>query len=109
MTMLAAGDPGTCYLLHFNQRIGNPDNPKAQAQHYIGWTSDLAARVASHTAQTRPLPGCGTVARIVAHVQRQGIGFRVARTWPGDRTLERQLKRRRNAPRLCPICNPPKE
>jgi hypothetical protein len=109
MTMLAPGDPGTVYLLHFEAKIGNSANPKAMAQHYIGWTSDLPARVASHTAQTRPMPGNGTVARIVAHVQREGIGFTVARTWPGDRGLERRLKRRRNAPRLCPFCNPPKE
>jgi hypothetical protein len=34
-----------------------------------------------------------------------GIGFEVARTWDGDRRLERRLKNQRNAPaRLCPIC-----
>jgi hypothetical protein len=97
--------PGTVYLLCFNEPIGNPENPKGQARHYLGWTSDLPTRVASHTANTRPMPGNGTVARIVAHVQRSGIGFRVARTWVGDRHLERRLKNRRNAPRLCPLCN----
>jgi hypothetical protein len=96
--------PGTVYLLHFNRPIGNPDNPKGQARHYLGWTSDLPARVASHTSGVTPMPGCGTVARIVAHVQREGIGFRLARTWVGNRALERQLKNRRNAPRLCPFC-----
>jgi hypothetical protein len=33
-----------------------------------------------------------------------GIGFVLARTWQGDRFLERTLKRRRMAPRYCPIC-----
>jgi hypothetical protein len=33
-----------------------------------------------------------------------GIGFVLARTWTGDRFLERTLKRRRMAPRYCPIC-----
>jgi hypothetical protein len=96
--------PGTVYLLHFEQPIGNPDKAKGQARHYLGWTSDLPARVASHTSRTRPMPGCGTVAKIVAYVQREGIGFRVARTWVGGRGLERRLKNRRNAPRLCPLC-----
>jgi putative endonuclease len=103
---MTVGDPteGTVYLLHFNQPIGNPDNPRAQAQHYVGWTSDLAERVASHTAHTRPQPGNGTIARIVAHVQANGVGFVVAQTWPGGRWLERRIKNRKNAPRLCPIC-----
>jgi hypothetical protein len=34
-----------------------------------------------------------------------GIGFQLVRTWEGDRTLERTLKNRHNAPaRLCPLC-----
>jgi hypothetical protein len=37
-------------------------------------------------------------------VRGAGIGFEVARTWDGDRRLERRLKNQRNAPaRLCPI------
>jgi len=38
----------------------------------------------------------------VAH--ERGIGFVVAATWPGSRSFERQIKRRKNAPRYCPIC-----
>ena len=34
----------------------------------------------------------------------QGIRFRVARLWHGDRGLERRLKDRKDAPQLCPIC-----
>jgi hypothetical protein len=39
-------------------------------------------------------------------VCERGIPFFVARTWPGGRRLERQLKRRKNSPRLCPACVP---
>lgn len=38
-----------------------------------------------------------------------GIGFVVARTWEGDRTFERKLKRRKDAPKLCPICREERE
>ena len=55
-----------------------------------------ANRIADHTA--------GNGAAIVRAVQAQGIGFVVAATWPGSRTLERQLKNRKCAPRYCPIC-----
>jgi hypothetical protein len=37
---------------------------------------------------------------------QRGIGFEVVRTWPGGRELERRLKDRHDAPRLCPVCNP---
>jgi hypothetical protein len=67
------------------------------AQHYLG--ADLSGQRIS--VQTL---GGTDAARIVAHVQRQGIGFVVARTWPGSRALERQLKHRKNASKLCPIC-----
>ena len=36
----------------------------------------------------------------------RGIPFDVVRTWPGGRDVERQKKRQRNAPRLCPVCSP---
>ena len=86
---------GTVYLLHFLEPIGNPANPRAMAQHYIGL--DLTGRrIEVQTA--------GQGAAIVRHVQAQGIGFLVAATWPGTRTLERQLKNRKHASRFCPIC-----
>jgi hypothetical protein len=90
--------PGTVYLLHFNQRIGNPDNPRAGAQHYYGWALVLADRITCHTL------GNGNSAKIIQYVQRQGIGFQIVRTWAGDRLLERALKRRKNAPQVCPVC-----
>jgi putative endonuclease len=87
---------GTVYLLHFLEPIGNPANPHAMAQHYIGWAQEAAERIAIHTA--------GAGAAIVRHVQARGIGFVVAATWPGTRVLERQLKNRKHASRFCPVC-----
>ena len=80
---------GIVYLLHFTQ-------PYKHARHYMGWTSDLPARLATHTQ--------GRGARLVEVIIDAGIGFTLARTWEGDRSLERALKRRRMAPRYCPIC-----
>ena len=81
------------YLLHF-------DRPYRHARHYLGWTKDkatLARRVEHHRN--------GSGARLTAVVSAAGIGFTVARTWDkGDRTEERKLKNRKNAPRLCPVC-----
>jgi hypothetical protein len=87
---------GTVYLLHFLEPIGNPTNPHAMAQHYIGWALEAAERIATQTA--------GAGAAIVRYVQAQGIGFVVAATWPGTRALERQLKNRKHASRFCPVC-----
>jgi hypothetical protein len=39
-------------------------------------------------------------------VKAAGGSFRLARTFPGSRTRERELKDRHEAPRLCPICTP---
>jgi len=80
--------PGTIYLLHFTQ-------PYRHAKHYMG-KPDLPARLAAHTE--------GRGARLVEVIIDAGIGFTLARTWEGDRFLERTLKRRRMAPRYCPIC-----
>ena len=81
---------GTIYLLHFNQ-------PLAHAKHYIGWASDLDARLAVHAA--------GNGARILEVAAARGITWRLARTWCGNRRRERQLKSR-GATRRCPVCRP---
>lgn len=96
--MQADPGPGTVYLLHFTERIGNPDNPHGQAQHYYGWAAVLMDRITTHTL------GNGRSAKIIRYIQAQGIGFQIAQTWAGDRTLERRLKRRKDAPRVCPVC-----
>ena len=84
---------GTIYLLHF-------DRPFKHAGHYLGWTSNLDARLGHHLN--------GTGANLLKHVKAAGIGWVVARTWTGDRNRERQLKNQGSRARLCPICNPPK-
>ena len=60
--------------------------------------SDLTARVIEH--QT------GRGARLIEAVIRSGGSFALARTWPDtDRTFERRLHRRKESPRLCPLCS----
>ena len=81
----------TVYLLHFETKL-------AHAQHYLGSTDNLENRLACHRK--------GNGARLMAVVTALGITWRLARTWPGDRALERRLKRRKEGRRLCPICNP---
>jgi predicted GIY-YIG superfamily endonuclease len=81
---------GTVYLFHFDQRYEH-------AGHYTGWAEDLDHRVAEHLA--------GRGARLIEVISQAGIGFRLARTWPGvTRARERQLKRQGGASRYCPIC-----
>jgi hypothetical protein len=87
----------TCYLLHFERPIGNPDNPLGQAQHYYGSTSDLAAELVVHARTT-------SHAAIMREVNRQGIPWVLARTWPGSRGRERRLKDMGGARRHCPEC-----
>jgi anti-sigma regulatory factor (Ser/Thr protein kinase)/predicted GIY-YIG superfamily endonuclease len=81
--------PGTVYLLHLNQ-------PYKHARHYLGWAADLDARLAQHAA--------GSGARLLQVVRQAGIGWELARTWPGDRYRERQLKKQGGRSRMCPVC-----
>jgi predicted GIY-YIG superfamily endonuclease len=83
---------GTVYLLHL-------DRPFGHARHYTGWAAagNLAARLAHHQA--------GSGANLLRHVAKAGISWSLARTWPGDRHRERQLKAR-GASRRCPVCHP---
>ena len=87
------------YLLHFDRALGDPDNPRGQAQHYIGWCAgDVGNRLAEHRA--------GRGAAITAYLVDQGIGWQLVRLWVGNGHLEQRIKRRHDAPQLCPICNP---
>jgi len=86
----------TVYLIHFEHPLGDVGNPHGQAQHYIGFTDDLGARLDAHRK--------GNGSKLMAAVSRAGIGWTLARTWAGGRDLERQLKRRKKARCLCPIC-----
>jgi hypothetical protein len=87
---------GVVYLLHFDQPIGDPTNPRGYASHYTGWTLDLPARLVDHAA--------GRGARLMQVVGELGIGWQLARIWIGTRTRERSLKRSGGAARRCPVC-----
>ncbi|MFA4972985.1 MAG: GIY-YIG nuclease family protein [bacterium] len=89
---------GKCvYMIHFDRPVGDVSNPHGSAQHYIGYTTDLEARMKEHRA--------GNGSKLMAAVSAQGIAWRVVVVWPGaGRDWERQLKRRKDTPRWCPIC-----
>jgi predicted GIY-YIG superfamily endonuclease len=78
------------YLIHFERSFRH-------CRHYLGSAVDLDARLRHHRA--------GTGSRLLRAVVAAGIKFEVVRTWDGGRQLERKLKNRKNAPRLCPICS----
>jgi len=77
------------YLIHF-------ETSYKRARHYIGYTSDLEARIEHHRN--------GSGAKLLDVVNKAGIKWDVVRTWEGDRKLERKLKNRKNASQLCPVC-----
>lgn len=90
---------GTVYLIHFDKAIGNPDNPRGQARHYLGYSSrPVTKRLREHEL------GRAGAARIMQVVQVLGVHWRLARTWEGTFATERKLKDYHNNPRLCPIC-----
>jgi predicted GIY-YIG superfamily endonuclease len=78
-----------CYLLHF-------DRPIYGAQHYLGWATNVARRVAIHNR--------GRGARLVAQALAAGIRVDLVRVWPDvDKARERALKR--IGPKTyCPKC-----
>jgi predicted GIY-YIG superfamily endonuclease len=80
---------GTIYLIHFS-------TPYKHAAHYMGWAEDLESRLADHHA--------GRGARLMAVIKAAGIGWKLTRTWKGDRYRERQLKNQGSSKRHCPEC-----
>ncbi len=88
----------TVYLLHFERPIGNPANPRGQAQHYLGFTDNLEQRIEQHRKGW-------SGSAIVRAFHDQGIPFVVARTWDAGRDQERYFKQHgKHASRLCPVC-----
>lgn len=82
------------YLLHF-------DPPFKQARHYLGYTQNFERRRSEHEQ--------GRGAALVKAALRAGSRVILVRTWEGtehDRHFERRLKRGKNSPKLCHICNP---
>lgn len=94
---------GWVYLWHFSRPLGNLANARAQAQHYIGYADDpdgdameLERRAAEHLA--------GRGARITRAALASGIEIALVATWRAPLSFEKYLKRRKESPRLCPIC-----
>jgi len=87
------GGAGTVYLLHL-------DPPYKHARHYLGWASagNLGNRLGHHAA--------GSGANLLRYAAKAGGTWRLVRTWPGDRHLERRIKRRGGLRRCCPVCRP---
>src|SRR5690242_11383984 len=91
--MPVSADPltGVIYLLHFTRAYKH-------ARHYIGWTPDLACRLARHRQ--------GQGARLIAVIIAAGIDFQLARTRLGTRADECAIKHAGGATRYCPLCVP---
>lgn len=87
---------GWLYILCLGQPLGNPENPRAMASHYLGWTVDLPRRLATHAA--------GNGGSLTAAAVARGITWTVYYR-PGTPELERFLKARyKQTPMLCPTC-----
>lgn len=96
MTAIDANMPGYCYILCFDRPIGNSENPRALAGHYLGWALDVHARIAMHAA--------GRGAALTQAVVAAGVGWQ-AFYRPGTPGLERWFKGQyKDTPRLCPRC-----
>lgn len=83
---------GGLYLLHLEPRYRH-------AGHYLGWSTDIEARVHQHL-------GCGPRSSPLIRAAL-GAGCRVtlARVWMGEgRTRERSIKRQGGLGRVCPVC-----
>ncbi len=81
---------GTVYLIHFDEKL-------AHAQHYIGFTTNLEQRIATHKS------GFGSA--LMAAVTQNGIGWKVVRTWENvTRAFERKMHKMNNTARYCPVC-----
>lgn len=80
------------YLLHFSE-------PYKHARHYLGWSPNIADRLAAHQA--------GKGARLLQVIVEAGIGFVLVRVWPGlDPQDEAAMKRwHHTGARHCPVCH----
>jgi predicted GIY-YIG superfamily endonuclease len=83
------GVAGTVYLLHFEPAYRH-------ARHYVGWASDVDARVALHRR--------GHGSPLIAAAVAAGVEITLAATFDGSRHLERRLKRWHKTGQFCPVC-----
>jgi hypothetical protein len=74
-----------------------PARPRTNCRKVQQWTArNVKRRLAEHEA--------GRGARLLAVVREAGIGWQLARLWPGGRARERQIKRQGGHARHCPLC-----
>src|SRR4051794_33395898 len=90
-----ASTMGEVYLFHFNAPLGNLSNPRAQAQHYIGFAEDLDSRIKKQLA--------GKGAKLVAAALSRGLVFELYH-WPACLATEKLIKRAKHTSRYCPAC-----
>jgi putative endonuclease len=81
-----------CYLIHFDEPIGN-------AQHYLGFAPDLQGRMKKHRTNKG--------AKITAIANNRGIGYRVVRVWKVPEPFYKSEKYLKGlgAADLCPHCS----
>jgi hypothetical protein len=86
----------TVYLLCFAPGIPK-GSQRGHARHYLGSCAGSPEdRLVTHLA--------GLGSPLVSAAVDAGLDVEIVRTWAGSRQLERQLKRRKNLPALCPRC-----
>lgn len=86
---------GSVYIAHFSRPLGNHANPRAMANHYVGFAVDLAERIAVHEV--------GKGAKITAAAVEQGITFTWF-AWDANLGVEKWLKKTKAVPHFCPCC-----
>lgn len=89
------------YLLHLSEPMSEVPDPRTGkerfARHYLGNAKNLDERLQEHAS--------GNGARMLQVARERGITWTLARTWDGYSDVERNLKARKNAGKLCPICS----
>jgi len=81
-----------CYLIHFDKPVNG-----AGHQHYIGFTSYLPDRIASHRASTS--------SGLTGRANRAGIPWRVVRVWRNADIASEKALKHLGGVNLCPICS----
>lgn len=79
------------YILHFSKKVSH-------AGHYIGFSEDPIKRLAEHKR--------GGTTPLIDACLRKGVVFTMnIIDSNGSRTFERKIKKQKNGPRYCPVCN----
>lgn len=90
----------TIYELHFTKPLPQKNNKRGTcAGHYLGITDDLDGRLKEHAS--------GNGSKLCAAAVARGATLVLVRVWKNaTRANELELKRQRNNPRHCYLCNP---